>query len=325
MNSSDTAASSQCHLRGHHIQGDPAKWYSHRHPVHSLLVTSLRDPASRALSRIYWTLSTRNFKGGVDMPLVRRALTTWKDTETGCVSDGQGGFQLNYISFPTIPPGSAWTGNDPVTVKNPQQIVANVKRAMQDYDFVMVQERLEESLVALQLVMGLETSDILSMPLHVGGSYLYDRHAGCLELKSPPRLPHLSKGPRKGDNSTVQQSSSAAVSDSLVQYLDEYFQSPMWYANNFGDYVLLGAAHASLDHTIAELGQETFGQALEEFRKMQKFVLETCSKKVVFPCSRNGTIQREDYRLGSPAAMGDRYPQHDIEACIDEVVDQYYR
>ncbi|CAB9531204.1 expressed unknown protein [Seminavis robusta] len=292
-----------CHLRGHHIQGDPAAWYGHRHQFHSVLLTSLRDPVPRALSRIWWTLSTRQFtSAGIDVALLEQALTRWTETETGVISNGQGGFQLNYVSFPVIPPQSAWKPNQPFQVQDPDQVHGYIEQALQEYDFFLVQERLDESLVALQLLLGLETADILSMPLHVGGSYLYDRIAGCIELVPPPKL------------------SGEQPDTVLVPFLKNYFSSPQWLAQNYGDYLLWGAAQASLDQTIEKLGLSRFQTALEEFHQLQEAVMQTCSQQVVFPCSHNGTIQREDYKPGNKNANGDRYPQADIEACIDQVV-----
>jgi hypothetical protein len=318
-----------CHFRGQHIRpnsatkaGGPASGYRHRHDTFSLLVTSVRDPAPRALSRIYWTLSTRQmYPKNTPQPqqqmisILQKALAHWKDIEGGTISEGQGGFQINYVSLQQIPPHAAWNAATPTQVLRPQQLEDHIQHHILDeYDFILIQERLEESLVALQLLLGLESSDILSMPLHVGGSYLYDRHVGCIQLYSPPSLPHLSnkhKDNNNNDNSLV------------VQFLDDYFQSPTWYAQNYGDYILLGAAHASLDQTIEELNanNDQFTRALQDFRILQQRVYETCSRQVVFPCSHNGTIQREDYQLGSGrSAGGDRYPQQDIEHCIDQVV-----
>ncbi|CAB9519497.1 expressed unknown protein [Seminavis robusta] len=226
----------------------------------------------RALSRIWWTLSTRQFTSqGIDVALLEQALTRWTETETGVISNGQGGFQLNYVSFPVIPPQSAWKPNQPFQVQDPDQVHGYIEQALQEYDFFLVQERLDESLVALQLLLGLETADILSMPLHVGGSYLYDRIAGCIEL-------------------------------------------------NYGDYLLWGAAQASLDQTIEKLGLSRFQTALEEFHQLQEAVMQTCSQQVVFPCSHNGDYSARRLKPGNKNANGDRYPQADIEACIDQVV-----
>lgn len=300
-----------CFMRGHHIKGDAAGWYGQRDATKSVLMTSLRDPATRALSRIYWTLSTRQHGKPITLDPIKRFLKSWTDVETGCISKGQGGFQLSYVSLPTINEDSAWRKEEPEVVQNPEKIHALVQQVIQDYDFILVQDRLEESLVAMQLLLGLETADILSMPLHVGGSYLYDRHAGCLELFSPPALPHQGKA--------ASTTTSTMTPTEVVQYLDHYLQSPTWYAQNYGDYVLWGAARAGLEATIRDLGSR-FDMALQQFRDMQQHVLEVCSQKVVFPCSVNGTIQREDYQIGNPKGAGDRYPQEDIEDCIDLVV-----
>jgi hypothetical protein len=250
-------------------------------------------------------------------------LQHWDNVETGCVRNGQGGFQLHYVTFDKLPLHSTWNSAYPANVQNVDAVHSTIERVLHDYDFILIQERLEESLVALQLLLGLHTTDILSMPLHTGGSYLFDRHAGCLELFSPPTLPHLRNpvSTKTADSETVSQSSSSSSSSPpLTKALDEYLQSPQWYAQNYGDYVLWGAANASLDRTIGALGQHAFDEALQDFRELQQQVVQVCSKQVVFPCSPNGTIQREDYQLGTASAAGDRYPQQDIEACIDQVV-----
>jgi hypothetical protein len=42
---------------------------------------------------------------------------------------------------------------------------------MQQYDFIVVIERIQESLVVLQLLLHLETSDIIYPPSKISGKY----------------------------------------------------------------------------------------------------------------------------------------------------------
>jgi hypothetical protein len=124
-------------------------------------------------------------------------------------------------------------------------------------------ERLQESLVVLQLLLHLETSDILYLPSKISGQYSYifnKPRAGCYKLQ---KLPNISVS------------------------VNAFLSSPAFYAANYEDYLLYKAANKSLDLTIEWFGRDNFEKALSTYQLMMKEALE-CEKEAIFPCSPEG-------------------------------------
>jgi len=162
------------------------------------------------------------------------------------------------------------------------------------YDFVGVVERFDESLVVLQLLLGLESSDILYFAVNRKEQW-YRRKIGrnnatCLK--------------------PFDWELDLAVEPPVSQYL---IQSKEWHSQNYGDYLLYHAANLSLDKTILKIGLDLFSQELKKFRQLMKLAEEKCSP--VFPCSANGADQFEDSRFDCMAegkfGCGHR--------CLDEI------
>ena len=278
-----------CQHREDHVNG-AGLWYANRDPHHSFLLASVRDPAQRAISRFFWSYVTRHSNGTeepifmMDDAFVQDYLNQSTSVASGCTSKGQGGYQLNYISMEPIPEWSAWSPHSPTKVIHSQSVEKNVQNAMAQYDFLLLNERMDESLVLLQLLLGLETSDILSLSFNVGGSYRYE-HGKCKQLVKS----HISPG------------------------MQAYFESDEWYAKNYGDYLLYAAGNRSLDMTIEQLGRTRFDAAMQEFHRLEAKVNGICPQQVPFPCSANGTVL---FHTDQPV------PHAKIDECIDMVVRQ---
>jgi hypothetical protein len=95
-------------------------------------------------------------------------------TQYGTVSLGQGGFQLNYMTLDPIPYWSSYDWNNNATVKNPKRVEKNVLRVMKKYDFLVVVERMDESLVVLSMLLGVHVGDVLTLDSKVNGMYFYE-------------------------------------------------------------------------------------------------------------------------------------------------------
>jgi hypothetical protein len=187
------------------------------------------------------------------------------DPQKGTISDGQGGFQLRYLSLNHIERSSVWNDTDPTTVQDPKAVQENVEQVMHNYDFLALTERLDESLVAIQLLLDLHTSDILSTSSKVGGGYYYHKRKNkCTPIQKSFRSPAV----------------------------QAYLESDEWYAKNYGDYLLYAAANHSLDKTIERIGKTRFAKALQEYRESMNLVNKECVHGL-FPCSANGTTQLE--------------------------------
>lgn len=274
-----------CQHREDHVTG-AGLWYGSRVRNQSFLVASLRDPAQRAMSRFFWSYVTRKSNNTneiqTDDAFIKDYLNETTNVASGCTSKGQGGYQLNYITLQSIPKWSAWDPLHPTRIIDNTRTEGYVAQLMDDYDFLILNERMEESLVVMKLMLGLETGDILSLSYNVGGSYRY-QNGKCVQLIKP----HTSSG------------------------MQEYFESDEWYAKNYGDYLLYAAANQSLDMTINQLGKETFEAALQDFHRLQAKVNEVCKERVPFPCASDGTVL---FHAVQPL------PHQKISACIDDIV-----
>ena len=139
---------------------------------------------------------------------------------------------------------------------------------MVDYDFIIVVERLDESLVLMQLMLGMDTDDILYMSSKVAGSYFKSRKKCILLSKS--------------------------FTSSAVK---EYLRSEEFVSESFGDYLLLEAVNKSIDLTIDSIGRERFQHALDKFQQRQEYAELQCGAKATYPCSAEGEIQHEASKL----------------------------
>jgi hypothetical protein len=250
----------------------------------SFIFTTVRDPSARAVSSIFFHVISRleppnatgAAAGNARSPassdrdaLILSELQTNTGVHYGAISAGQGGFQLRYTSFDVIPEYSAWSEDKPAHVLRPEQVESRVRRVLAGYGFVIVTERMDESLVCLALLIGADVGTVLVTSSKVAGSrYHLSRRAGSSQ---PECLP------------TVR----SAVSGRVRAYLD----SDEWRARNYGDYLLWQAANASLDLTIDALGRDRFRAALSEYRRLRDLEQRVCAPHVVFPCSDDGRPQ----------------------------------
>ena len=163
-----------------------------------------------------------------------------------------------------IPDWSAWNESNKTKVVDPQRVRDNVKAVMEAYDFIMVTERMDESVVALQLLLGTEVGDMMSTPAKVSGGWDYF-HTGCVEMKRS----FVSPGVRA------------------------FLLSDEWHAKNYGDFLLYYAANKSLDLTIDYLGKDRFDVALAEYQRLMALVDKICSPQLVSQCSSDGIAQIE--------------------------------
>ena len=162
--------------------------------------------------------------------------------------------------------------------------VLAANRIMNDYDFIGVTERLDESAVAMQLLLGLTTGDILFV--NVKGSGGFDdgmSPRGCVYIVPS----YVSPG------------------------MKEYFASPSWERIALVDTMLHKAANRSLDLTIEKLGRRRFNLALANFRQAMKAVHEKCLPTVQFPCTSSGEAIAQPNCFWGDSGCG--------TACLDEV------
>jgi len=249
----------------------------------SYLWTFVRDPTSRALSTIGSTLSNQLIKqtskqaffdtlNDTDTVFVERTLymlSNHTNLNHGIVSEGRGGFQLQYMMQTFIPEYYVNNPKYPKRIFNRNGLVDKISATFSRYDFVGLVERFDESLVAMQLLLGLETSDILHFAVN--------------------RKEQWRKA-RRGSKTQCRESFDWEIDLLQKPLIHDYVTySEEWYADNYGDYLLYHAASQSLDQTIMKIGLDYFSHELKKFRASMKRAQDECVPK--FPCSSDGKPQ----------------------------------
>ena len=162
--------------------------------------------------------------------------------------------------------------------------IATANQILEDYDFIGVTERMEESAVALQLMLGLATGDVL---------YLNSKSSGGFDDGASPR-------------------GCVYIAPSFVSPgMSKYFQSPAWEQIASADTLLHRAVNRSLDLTIERLGRNKFELALKRFRHAMNTIRERCLPSVQFPCTAGGEPVAQPNCFWADSGCG--------TACMDEV------
>ena len=271
----------------------PAFYFRNRVKGLSFLWTFVRDPTNRALSRVANGISKHRqeaqYKGSYSNNFtdayVLNKLQQSKDIQYGTISEGRGGFQVQYTMLQVLDEYMFWNESQPSAVQHHDTLQQHIKNTLRQYDFVGLVERFDESLVALQLLMGLDTSDILYISSRLSSQFTLSG-GKCIKNIEPQTL------------------RSRPVKD--------FLHSPTWWAQNYGDWLLREAASLSLDRTIEQIGVQYFAEAFSDFQDMRNEVVEKC--RPIFPCSNSGADQLKESRDSCyEDDIGCGYP------CIDEI------
>jgi hypothetical protein len=150
----------------------------------------------------------------------------------------------------------------------------HVVSVIDGYDFLIVVDRLPESLVVMALLTGLHVTDLLTMSSKQAGMWYYTGRE-CIALARP-----------------VQSAATRAL-----------FQSPEWKRAHVGDELLHATAVQSLDRTIQALGVAKVQQAVADLKQWQDRVEQACgnvgaaansnnnNNETQYPCSATGEPQ----------------------------------
>jgi hypothetical protein len=144
-----------------------------------------------------------------------------------------------------------------------------VQSIMEDYDFIGMVERMDESLVIMKMLLHLDMNDILYLSsAKQGGGY--DEGA----YKS--RCTHI-------------------VPSFVSPGMKRYFESSEWRKRTAGDLLLVQAVNKSLDLTIDALGRRDFEKQLDEYRQAKANAQEVCGPSTTFPCSPEGVYSKYNH------------------------------
>jgi hypothetical protein len=163
------------------------------------------------------------------------------------------------------------------------RVIADI---MEDYDLIMIMERMDESLVVLQMLLGLTTKEIL---------YTRARSAGSFSNGFPARpciyiLPSF-----------------------VSPGMEDFFASDEWQRQIATDVEFYKAAHKSLDRTIDALGRDEVEKHLGDLRAGLELANTHCEGRVRTMCSPAGEVVKGENKTCYIWAEG---CDHD---CLDEL------
>jgi len=235
--------------------------FINRDKENSFLIGSVRQPVSRAMSRVFFMEESNEVNGTLIFEKLKST-----DEQYGVMTRGKGGFQLDYMNMNQIANYSAFLDLQHSKDINLTAIVESVQFVMDNYQFIFLNERIDESLVMLKLLLNLRTSDILYLSSKVSGNYFsWPDTERCVKLQK------------------------RVINDNI----SNLFSSNDWFLYNYGDYLLHQVVNKSLDLTIDVIGKERFDNALNEFLSLKQDAENVCVPMTVFPCSDAGKYQEE--------------------------------
>ena len=193
------------------------------------------------------------------------------------------------------------------------------------FDFIGITERPYESLAVLQLLLGLETNDMLYLLRGENGNVAGNTTDFTRQYADPP--------PRKGEEKIIyykrqyprqrKQDKCIAIHPNpleqpniadrvkLKQQIKEWFWSEEAESYLEGDILLYRAVNQSLDTTIEKLGASKVDETIQQLKKAEKIVFEKCAEEVKYPCTNDGQISTQDNCLALEIGCGYR--------CLDSI------
>ena len=254
-----------CKLRNDHANADSLE-YGKRNRSKSFLWTVLRDPTKRIVSQFFHFQVSRQHTDPTD-----EKFQEWIKKEQ----------QVHHYYLRSLAMEKLWIHHnefDPILEAN---------KIINAYDFIGVTERMDESAVALQLLLGLTTGDILFLNSKSSGGF--DDGAsplGCVYI----------------------------VPSFVSPGMKEYFHSPTWRRLSAADTLLHRAANRSLDLTIIKLGSKKFEGFLNKFRWAQKQVRDRCLSQIETPCTSSGEAVKQPNCFWGDSGCG--------TWCVDKVAEK---
>jgi hypothetical protein len=223
-----------CKARSNHAKA--SKSFAHRDRTRSFMWAIIREPSSRVLSQYFHFYISRKKIRPTDASFEHYLR---KGTFTG-------NHYLSHLSPTRYIPSHL---NDTAGFAN---------TILEAHDFVGVTERMDESFVAVSMLLGIPLADVLYLKAKVRGGYDDGGGRGKCTYIRPT---FVTKG------------------------MQRMLHSDFWAEKSQWDRVVHAAANRSLDLTIQALGVERFLNNLQRFLEGQKRAGELCLPKVVFPCS----------------------------------------
>lgn len=260
-----------CRVQARHATGRSIRWINNKEngTKRSFVWTMIRRPTSRLVSLYFFSAISRRGRAYSD-----EAFTSFLR---------RGRNFTNHIV----------QGLAPKPIKNYERVVPDAMNAIlhESYDFIGLAERMDESIVALQMILGLQASDVLFLNSKTAGGY---------------------------DDGSIGNRCTYIQKSYVTPTMKEYFESPDYKRSQRNDELLYKAVNRSLDLTIDELGYDRFREKLYEFRALKSAVSQSsCAASVRFPCSATGKKRKPAETDCFRGDWGCGF------SCIDHVVNSY--
>ena len=223
--------------------------------------TVIRDPTKRATSDFFHFAVSREGQPSSDASFQQYVLE----------KNHMKNLYLRMLSLTKIPRVAANSQYDSSTA------TALINQIIADYDFIGVTERMDESAVALAMLLKIPLGDVMYLNAKASGGY--------------------DDGVYNGKCHFIEKS---FVSEGMKQF----FASETWQQTIRWDQVMFLAANISLDKTIENLGKDVFERNLRKFREVLHAAELECSKDDTFPCSSKGEINGGSQCLWSDSGCG---------------------
>jgi Sulfotransferase family len=223
--------------------------------------TVVRDPTQRAISQFFHFEVSRQNSGHSDFVFQKYLWSKKKRLSN---------YYLQVL-------------NDEMTFVSEVNATFIVNKILSDYNFIGVTERMDESLVALMLILKVPMGAILYLAAKSSGGYDDGGTGTCVFIQPS----HLSAG------------------------MKAFFDHPRWMEVVKWDNLLYKAVNRSLDLTIAKLGSSRFQENLSRFRRVLQVASNRCFPREVFPCTSTGQKNRNKSCLWKDSGCG--------SDCLDEV------
>ena len=227
--------------QAHLDKRENAHEYAQQHGGHTFLFTFLREPTGRAIEEFFAQDVSRDKVDPTDQNFRLMLETPSRKHQDMYIRS------LNFKEHTH-------------ERENKHQVVNQI---LFGYDFIGITERMDESLVVMKILLGLETSDILYLP---------------------------DPGPFKPwyINATSISCSFRGITPFVSKNMTKFIQSESWQKKVRADTLLFQAANRSLDLTIYALGKDRVHDELREFYKAIEAAQKNCS--TMFPCTASGVF-----------------------------------
>jgi hypothetical protein len=218
-------------------------------------IAPIRDPAGRALSSVYFH----------QVSFHARAVKSSVSPSISFLTDHLMKVPKNFIfHYVCTDQQDEQEQDEWSSSTSSAREIAAMRRTVSSYDFFLVVDRLDESLVLLSILLNVPLTHILTVNSKQAGSW-YSSNSRCIRLHSP--------------SPTIR-----------TELQEKVFATNAWTTKHALDQLLYDIANASLTATIRH-HQAAFDIRWQEYKTWQERIATTCATMDVFPCSFDGTQQ----------------------------------